>query len=100
MFVAFNEITVATEKAEMFEAEFARSMSETLPGLDGLRRTMLYRPNEPGDPYLVSMEFSDEDRYRTYLASAAFHTAHQGTSAGERAVLGSEVRTYTVRAEL
>ncbi|MGH7911210.1 MAG: antibiotic biosynthesis monooxygenase family protein [Candidatus Dormibacteraceae bacterium] len=100
MFVAFNKLQIKPGQAEVFEAEFSRSMRDTLPGLGGLRRTVLLRPSKAGDPYLASMEFSDEAAYQAYLASAAFHSAHPGDTQGEPSVEGSDVRTYTVSSEV
>jgi heme-degrading monooxygenase HmoA len=55
-------------------------MHATRPGVPGLHRAQLLRPNQDDRSYLAVLEFADEAAYTAYTASGAFHAAHQDPS--------------------
>jgi len=98
MFVITNELVVAEEYREPFEATFAESMHATLPGVPGLLRATLMAPTEAGHGYVATLEFTDEDAYRAYIRSDAFRAAHPWS--GRVPLEGTSFATYTVHTEL
>ena len=76
MHIVINRITAAEGKAQEFEAGFAQSMRDTLPGVPGLVRSSLLKPKEPTDPYLSTMEFVDQASFLAWVKSEAFRAAH------------------------
>lgn len=76
MLTVMNELTVGVSHRAVFEQNFAASMHSTLPGVPGLLRATLLRPNQDGRGYLAILEFDDETAYAAYRSSSAFHNAH------------------------
>ena len=76
MYVVVNRITVAEGKAIEFEAGFAASMRDHLPGVPGLVRSTLLKPSSDEDSYLSTMEFQDASAFQTWVKSDSFKAAH------------------------
>jgi heme-degrading monooxygenase HmoA len=76
MHIVVNRITAAEGQAEAFEAGFAQSMRDTLPGVPGLVRASLLKPKDPADPYVSTMEFTDQESFLAWVKSEAFRAAH------------------------
>lgn len=76
MHIVVNRITVIEGMAQQFEEGFAKSMRNTLPGVPGLIRSTLLKPKEDGEPYVSTMEFTDEESFMAWVKSEAFRVAH------------------------
>lgn len=76
VFVVVNELSVAVENRAVFEQNFGASMRGTLPGVAGLRRARLLRPDGEDRDYLSVLEFDEEAAHIAYRSSDAFRAAH------------------------
>lgn len=94
MYVATNRLFVPAERVEEFERKFTGNMREYLPGVPGLRRSTLLRPNEEGQPYLSINEFDTEQDFRAWVESASFREAHRSAAETSRHVEGNAVETF------
>lgn len=75
MFTVITEFSVPAQSRDAFEDNFAAGMQATLPGVPGLQRAQLLRP-DTGHGYLAVLEVDDEATYTAYTSSDAFHAAH------------------------
>ncbi|MGW3043025.1 antibiotic biosynthesis monooxygenase family protein [Kitasatospora sp. NPDC001159] len=98
-YTVMNRIDVEAAEAEAFEARFAASMSATLPGVPGLVRSALLRPQAEGAPYVAVMEFTGVDAFRAWMSSDSFKAAH-GHSAGQEGAGGAHVEAFHTVAEV
>lgn len=77
MFVASNRLSIADGRAGEFEEFFRWNMRQSLPGVPGMLRSVLYRPTEKGQPYLSLNDFESEKAFRDWLASDSFRQSHE-----------------------
>lgn len=94
MFYATNRLYVLPEKAEEFEGHFIGNMRTYLPGVDGLRRSTLLRPDRPEHPYVSINEFDTEEQFRTWISSDSFQQAHARNKGIARHVSSNAVETF------
>jgi heme-degrading monooxygenase HmoA len=107
-YTVMNRIDVAAGEAEAFEERFASSMRANLPGVPGLVKSALLRPQGDGKPYVAVMEFTGVDAFRAWMSSDSFkaahgHSADQGEAgeAGETGEpSGSHVEAFHTVAEV
>ncbi|MGK4585378.1 antibiotic biosynthesis monooxygenase family protein [Kitasatospora sp. HPMI-4] len=98
-YTVMNRIDVAAEGADAFEKRFAASMTATLPGVPGLVKSALLRPQAEGRPYVAVMEFTGEDAFRTWMSSESFKAAH-GHSAEQQDAGAAHVEAFHTVAEV
>lgn len=94
MFYATNRLFVPPESAKDFEEHFIGNMRNYLPGVDGLRRSTLLKPDSPEHPYVSINEFDTEEQFRTWVASDSFKEAHARNKGIARHVSGNTVETF------
>ncbi|MGW1679158.1 antibiotic biosynthesis monooxygenase family protein [Saccharopolyspora sp. NPDC002376] len=94
MFYATNRLYVPPEKASEFEEHFIDNMRNYLPGVEGLRRSTLLRPDHPDHPYVSINEFDTEEQFRTWVSSDSFKQAHARNKGIARHVSSNAVETF------
>lgn len=75
-YTVINELFVEPDDVEVFEKNFAASMTGTLKDVEGLLGARLLAPKSDDRGYLSILEFNDRSAYEGYIASRAFAAAH------------------------
>lgn len=94
MFYATNRLHVPPEHAPDFEEQFTGNMRTYLPGVPGLRRSILLRPATADQPYLSINEFETEADFRAWVDSDSFKQAHRRNSGVVRHITSNRVETF------
>lgn len=75
MFVVMNRIPVRTEFGEAFEERF-RQRAGAVDRMPGFIRTMVLRPENGEDPYVVLTMWESKEHYIAWTQSEAFQQGH------------------------
>ncbi|HLT58414.1 MAG: antibiotic biosynthesis monooxygenase [Limnochordales bacterium] len=75
MYVVMNRIPVQPAFAEAFEERF-RQRAGAVDQMPGFVRTLVLRPDNPEDPYVVLTLWESKEAYTAWTQSEAFQQGH------------------------
>lgn len=96
LFVVMNRVPVRPEYAQAFEERFLRRAG-AVDRMPGFIRTLVLRPEDSEEPYVVVTFWESKDAYTAWTQSEAFRQGHAGSGRlPEEAYRGpNKLETYT-----